>query len=77
VFPVRYELSYFIPEDGILHSHSSENLKSYDDVLVCLAFTFQLGAVIVGFARYKRNRVIYVIFHRGTRHIGKGRFGHH
>jgi hypothetical protein len=29
VSPVRYELSFYIPEDGILHSHRRENLKSY------------------------------------------------
>jgi hypothetical protein len=29
VFPVRYELGSYIPEDGILHSHLRENLKSY------------------------------------------------
>jgi hypothetical protein len=27
---VRYELSFYIPEDGILHSHCRENLKSYE-----------------------------------------------
>jgi hypothetical protein len=27
--PVRYELGLYIPEDGILHSHHRENLKSY------------------------------------------------
>jgi hypothetical protein len=26
---VKYELGFSIPEDGILHSHRSENLKSY------------------------------------------------
>jgi hypothetical protein len=26
---VRYELGFYIPEDDILHSHRSENLKSY------------------------------------------------
>jgi hypothetical protein len=30
--PVRYELGFYIPEDGILHSHSRENLKSYTAV---------------------------------------------
>jgi hypothetical protein len=30
VFPVRYEEGFYIPEDGILHSHISENLKSYE-----------------------------------------------
>jgi hypothetical protein len=29
VFPVRYELRFDIQEDGILHSHRRENLKSY------------------------------------------------
>jgi hypothetical protein len=29
VFLVRYELSLYIPEDDILHSHRRENLKSY------------------------------------------------
>jgi hypothetical protein len=27
--PVKYELGLYIPEDGILHSHCHENLKSY------------------------------------------------
>jgi hypothetical protein len=27
--PVRYELDFYIPEDGILHSRRCENLKSY------------------------------------------------
>jgi hypothetical protein len=29
VFPVKYELEFYIPEDDILHSHCRENLKSY------------------------------------------------
>jgi hypothetical protein len=29
VSPVKYELGLCIPEDGILHSHRRENLKSY------------------------------------------------
>jgi hypothetical protein len=29
VSPVRYELGFYIPEDGILHSHRRENFKSY------------------------------------------------
>jgi hypothetical protein len=27
--PVRYELGFYIPEDGIIHSYHGENLKSY------------------------------------------------
>jgi hypothetical protein len=29
VFPVKYELGFYIPEDDILHSHRHEKLKSY------------------------------------------------
>jgi hypothetical protein len=29
VSPVRYELGFYIPEDGILHSRRRENLKPY------------------------------------------------
>jgi hypothetical protein len=27
--PVRYELGFHIAEEGILHSHRSENFRSY------------------------------------------------
>jgi hypothetical protein len=27
--PVRYELGFYIPEEGILHSHRHENLECY------------------------------------------------
>jgi hypothetical protein len=33
VTPVRYELGFYIAEDCILHSHCSENLKSYIEEL--------------------------------------------
>jgi hypothetical protein len=29
VFPARYEMGSFMPEDGILHSHWRENLEYY------------------------------------------------
>jgi hypothetical protein len=29
VSPVKYELSFYIPEDGSVHSHRREVLKSY------------------------------------------------
>jgi hypothetical protein len=29
VSPVKYELGFYIPEDGILDTHCRENLKSY------------------------------------------------
>jgi hypothetical protein len=29
VFPVRYVLGFYILEDGILHGHRRESLKSY------------------------------------------------
>jgi hypothetical protein len=35
VLPVRYELGFYIPEDGILPSHRSENLKSHLTNMFC------------------------------------------
>jgi hypothetical protein len=29
MFPVKYELGFYIPEDDILHSDRRENLKPY------------------------------------------------
>jgi hypothetical protein len=29
MFPVRYEVGFYIPEDEVLHNHSCENLRSY------------------------------------------------
>jgi hypothetical protein len=29
VSPAKYELCFYIPEDGILHTHCRENLRSY------------------------------------------------
>jgi hypothetical protein len=34
VSPVKYELGFYIPEDGILHSDRRENLKSYTALTV-------------------------------------------
>jgi hypothetical protein len=31
--PVKYELGFYIPEYGILHSHRRENLKSYMELI--------------------------------------------
>jgi hypothetical protein len=30
VSPVKYELGFYIPEDGVLHSHCRETVKSYN-----------------------------------------------
>jgi hypothetical protein len=32
VFLVRYELGSYIPEDGILHNHRRETLKSFNSI---------------------------------------------
>jgi hypothetical protein len=36
VFAVKYELGFYIPEDGILHSHCREYQRSYNTNLVSL-----------------------------------------
>jgi hypothetical protein len=38
--PVRYELGFYIPEDGILHSHRRENLKPYITVMTPLIYGY-------------------------------------
>jgi hypothetical protein len=47
ISPLRYELGFCIPEDGILHSHRRENLKSYqfslDNVLDSSVVKFDLS----------------------------------
>jgi hypothetical protein len=35
VFPVRYELGFYIPENGILLNPRRQNLKSYNNVTDC------------------------------------------
>jgi hypothetical protein len=35
VSPVRYYQGFYIPEDGILHSHRRENLESYIALTAC------------------------------------------
>jgi hypothetical protein len=49
VSPVKYELGSYIPEDGILHSHRRENLKSYIEytLIRLLPLRFQIIAVQV------------------------------
>jgi hypothetical protein len=40
---VKYELGLYIPEDGILHSHSRENLKSYTVLMMSVVqFNFNI-----------------------------------
>jgi hypothetical protein len=33
VSPVKYELGFYIPEDGILHIHRRGNLKYYIELI--------------------------------------------
>jgi hypothetical protein len=51
VSPGRYELGFYIPKDGVLHSHRSENLKSYRVVQIfhylVLSVHFYLFALFV------------------------------
>jgi hypothetical protein len=39
VFPVRYELGFSIAEEGILHSHQREHLKS----CIIARFNYKIG----------------------------------
>jgi hypothetical protein len=52
VSPVKYELGFYIPEDGILHSHRREDLKSY--------------IVLTGWTLYRRCNVSPVRYELGV-----------
>jgi hypothetical protein len=41
MFPVKYELGSYIPEDGILHSHYREKLRSY---IQCIGYITESSA---------------------------------
>jgi hypothetical protein len=43
--PVKYELNFYIPEDGILHSHGHENLKSYIALTGCSVAVYNMSPV--------------------------------
>jgi hypothetical protein len=58
VFPVRYDLGFYIPGDGIMHSHRRGNVESY------LAFT--------GWALYRRRNVFPVRYELGFYIPGDG-----
>jgi hypothetical protein len=51
VFPVRYELGFYIPANGILHSQRLENLQSY--------------IALIGLALYERRNVSHVRYELG------------
>jgi hypothetical protein len=51
MFPMRYELSFYIPEDDILHSLRREKLKSY--------------IVLIDWAIYRRCNVFPVRYELG------------
>jgi hypothetical protein len=44
VSPVKYELRFYIPEDGILHSDRREILKSYKCILNLTKYYFNAFA---------------------------------
>jgi hypothetical protein len=49
VSPVKYEMGFYIPEDGILHSHCRENVKSYTTLRIV-----ERQTDIKGLALYER-----------------------
>jgi hypothetical protein len=53
VCPRRYELGFYIPEDGIIHDHRRENLESY--------------IALTGWAQYRRRNVSLVKYELGFR----------
>jgi hypothetical protein len=69
MFPVRYELGFYIPEEDILHSLRRENLKSYievanssnNDTSTELQVTFKyILTVILIFTQFKSNILLHL-----------------
>jgi hypothetical protein len=61
VSPVKYEPGFYIPEDGILHSHRGGNLKSYLQCLltpeISIAYVYFGARVsVVGALCYKSRK---------------------
>jgi hypothetical protein len=54
VFVVGYELGFYISEDGNLHSHRRENLKSYITVRAGLKVSAAVTQALWGSTSYMR-----------------------
>jgi hypothetical protein len=57
VSPVKYELRFYIPEDGILHSHRREHLKSYMDGVLLALYEDTREALLGGIQKEGSNQV--------------------
>jgi hypothetical protein len=57
VSPVRYELVFYVPEDGILHSHRRETPKSYKSC-VCLSTVSVIPCQVSIFIRQQADSVL-------------------
>jgi hypothetical protein len=61
VSPVKYELGFYIPEDGIVNSHSRENLKSYNsDAWFPSVFTSRLISRLASYTDSVLNIIIFM-----------------
>jgi hypothetical protein len=60
VSPVKYELGFHIPEDGIIHTHRRVNLKSYNDWEVFAAIE---GGITRDFGHRFNNETLCITFH--------------
>jgi hypothetical protein len=58
VSSVKYELSFYIPEDAILHSHCRENVTSYmkglEEERVCVKICLELAKCYRDFQTLKQ-----------------------
>jgi hypothetical protein len=64
VSPVRYELGSYIPEDGILHSHCSDNLKSNIALYECHWNLVKRGSI--EFLQMRRDVIILHFIPQGN-----------
>jgi hypothetical protein len=55
MFPVRFKLDFYIPEDYIFHSNRRENLKSYNTYVIRpRIYRFPLSVILFQDSRRKQ-----------------------
>jgi hypothetical protein len=68
-----YELGFYIPEDGILHSHGHENLKScmHEELGYSIVSSFhRVGNSLDGGTACPKGRTKYECRHTSIRAVG-------
>jgi hypothetical protein len=63
---VKYELGVYVPEDGILHSHRRENLKSYMQFRSLRKKKSYCAKLLPQVTQYKETNTPWLLFRKRT-----------